>query len=158
MIKRKLAMAGRFACLCAAVFIVGSAIFGVITERVGEFQLLRLIIMSSISALIMTVGVTVSRAGNRRLFTNYREAAKRGHGTSFLFTSGELLCELLVTAILLAALAAAMLLSNKQLFLNDGVDNTRLAMYIVLGGMAGFIIFDTISWMIACATYREKNK
>ena len=155
MIKRKLAMAGRFACLYVAVFILGSAIFGVITEHVGDYQLLRLIIMSAVAAGIMAIGVTVFRARNRHLLLQYRAAIQNGRRhTVFL---GEFFAEFAVTLILLVIAALFLLLSGKQLLKVDGIANLTLATYLVPIGIGTFTVLDLFSWAIAIAFFKAKK-
>ena len=157
MIKRKLAMAGRFACLYTAVLILGSAIFGIITKHVGDYQLPRLIIMSSIAALIMTIGVTFFRARNRSLLARYREASHRGHGFTFIFTSGEFVCELLVTVAVLCLAGLLLAFSGEQLLRDIDVANTTLASWVAVIGSGAFLVLDLISWAIVCAFFRAKT-
>ena len=154
MIKRKLAMAGRFACLYAAVFVLGSAIFGVVTEHVGDYQLLRLIIMSAVAAGIMAIGVTFFRARNPRLKKQYRAAIQSGRHTAFL---GEFFAELAVTLVLLIAAALLLMLSGKQLLKVDGIANLTLATYLVPIGIGTFTVLDLFSWAIAIAFFKAKK-
>lgn len=157
MIKRKLSMVGRFACLYVAVFILGSAIFGVLTEHVGDYQLLRLIIMSAVAALIMTAGVTVFRIRSPRLKRAFREAATKGHGSgTVIFKSGEFFSELLVTVATLLLAAVLLLFSGKQLLKSDAITNTTLATYVVLAGTISFLLLDGISWAITVAFLRKQ--
>ena len=157
MIKRKLGMVGRFACLYVAVFILGSAIFGVLTEHVGDYQLLRLIIMSAVAALIMTAGVTVFRIHSPRLKRAFREAATKGHGSgTVIFKSGEFFSELLVTIVTLLLAATLLLFSEKQLLKSDAITNTTLATYIVLAGTLSFLLLDAISWAITAVFLRKQ--
>ena len=154
MIRRKIAMAGRFACLYVAVFILGSAIFGVVTEHVGDYQLLRLIIMSAVAALIMAIGVTFFRIRNRRLLQQFRDAAANGRHAVFF---REFLAEFAVTLVLLTGAALLLLLSGKQLLKTDGIENLTLATYIIPAGIGTFTALDLISWAITCAFFRAKK-
>ena len=155
MIGKKLTSVGIFACVYATVYLVGSAIFGAVTVHVGDYQLLRFLLFSAISALLSLILFTVLRICDRTLLMEYRTAVRER--TSFLLTHKGFRVELLVALIVFALVALFLAFTSKQLIPRPDIPNTTMALYILLIGYPVFVLLDLCSWAMVCTVFRGKH-
>ena len=154
MLTKKLASVGAFACIYAFVYMAGSAIFGVVTTHVGDYQLLRLVLFSAVASVIAFIYFTLSRVFDRPLLYEYRRI--RQSGKPFLMAHKGFRAELIVTLVVFLVVGFFLAMTDKQLIHGPGASNLTLACYAVFVGFPVFVLLDLASWAIVCAAYRRK--
>ena len=155
MIGKKLKSIGAFACLYTAVYMFGSAIFGAVTQFVGDYQLLRLILFSAVAALVGWIYFTLLRCHDRLLLYEYRIAQQ--NGKRFLVSYKGFRTEIVLVLIVLMLVALFLAMTQKQLVPGDRLPNATLAVYVLAIGYPVYLALDLTSWAVACAMYRQKN-
>ena len=156
MIGKKLTALGAFGCLYATVYLIGSAIFGAVTEHVADYHLLRFCLFTAIAALIAFVGFTLLRVFDRSLYREYRScgAARR----SFLRTHPGIRTEIAVTLITLCVVALMLALTDKQIVPRPSlITNRVIAAALIVIGFPVYLLLDLCSWRIVCATFDKRS-
>ncbi len=154
MIGKQLTGAGIFGALYAFVYFVGSAIFGVVTKHVGDYQLLRFLLFTAISALIAWFVYTAIRLHSAPLYREYRQCKQAGN--SFLFKHRGLVAELLIPLILFTLVALFLAMTSKQLIPRPNVPNTVMATYVVAVGYPAFLLLDLLSWAAVISLFDQR--
>ncbi len=157
MLGKKFACIGYFGCIYAFVYFVGSAIFGAVTEHVGDYQLLRLVLFTAIAVLITWLGFTLLRLHDRRLMAEYRSC--HASHQPFLRQHKGFAAELLVALIALSVIAVFLAFTEKQIITTGAsLTNRQLAIALVPIGFPLFLLLDLASWGIVCSVFRAKSQ
>ena len=154
MIGKQLAGVGIFGAIYAFVYFVGSAIFGVVTEHVGDYQLLRFLLFTAIAAVIAWLTYTLLRLHNPALYREYREYKKRGN--HFWLHHRGLAAELIVPLIIFALISVFLAMTSKQLIPRPNIPNATMAAYLLCLGYPIFLLLDLGSWAVVTSLFAQR--
>ena len=155
MIGKQLTGAGIFGALYAFVYVLGSAIFGVATEHVGDHQLLRFSLFTAISALLAWLIYTLLRLHNRALYKEYRQHRKTG--SSFLLRHRGIAAELIVPLVIFALISVFLAMTSKQLIPRPDIPNATMATYLLCLGYPIFLLLDLGSWAVVISLFAHRK-
>lgn len=155
MIGKPLSGAAIFGALYAFVYVVGSAIFGVVTEHVGDYQLLRFLLFTAIAAALAWLLFTGIRLYSKPLYHEYRHC--RTECKSFVLRHRGMVAELLVPLIIFVLIAFFLAMTSKQLIPRPDIPNTTMATFLLCLGYPVFLLLDLGSWAIVASLFAQRK-
>lgn len=155
MIGKQLTGVGIFGALYAFVYVIGSAIFGVVTKHVGDYQLLRFSLFTAISAVLAWLIYTLLRLHNRALYREYRQHQQSG--SSFLLRHRGIAAELIVPLIIFVLISFFLAMTSKQLIPRPDIPNTTMATYLLCLGYPIFLLLDLGSWGVVTSLFSHRK-